>query len=172
MIVEEQLRIFLSMMAAGFFTGFCVTCHERFIIKEKKGMWRFFPDLIFWLGQALVIFLILFALNGAELRLYMMVALLIGFTLFWKLARTFTLSVLNWLAWLSIKTITIFLLPFKWVWLLVVLILSAMWRLLSLLGRPFHPISLFLQKKASILAKKIKIWLNLLYNRINNRYDH
>ncbi|TFD98352.1 spore cortex biosynthesis protein YabQ [Jeotgalibacillus salarius] len=165
MIVEEQLRIFLYMMAAGFLIGFCVTFYERFITRGKKGLWRFFPDLLFWLGQALFVFLVLFQLNGADLRFYMCVALVIGFVIYWKVARGTIIRILNWLSWLLVTMIKILFLPFKWLWTAVALILYAIWQLLSFISRPFHPISLFLQKKWSILAKKIKTWLNLLYNR-------
>lgn len=165
MIVEEQLRIFLSMMAAGMFVGFCVTFYERFITRGKKGIWRFFPDLLFWLGQALIVFLLLFQLNGAELRFYMLVALLAGFLLYWKLARRLVLRIFNWLSWLTITILTILFLPFKWIWSAIMLLLTVILRLLAFITRPFHPISQFLQKKWSILAKKIKLWLNLLYNR-------
>lgn len=165
MIVEEQLRIFLSMMAAGVLIGFNLTFYERFITRGKNGLWRFFPDLLFWLGQALLVFLLLFQLNGAELRFYMFVALLTGFTLYWKLARRFTLRVCNWLSWLMITFLTILFLPIKWILTAVMLLLTAIWRISALIFRPFYPISQFLQKKSSILAKKIKIWLKLLYNR-------
>jgi len=63
--------------------------------------------------------------------------------------------------------------PINWLWkislIMVGTVLTTICRILLFVGRilysPFDPFFQFSRKKAGFFAKKIKKWVNLLYNR-------
>ncbi|TFE01927.1 spore cortex biosynthesis protein YabQ [Jeotgalibacillus sp. R-1-5s-1] len=165
MIVEEQLRTVAYLAGSGFVIGFFLTLYHRYIIRSKRLPVHFVTDLIFWCFQALFVFLVLYFLNGVSLRLYMVMSIVFGFLIYRKTAQGTVLWLLVLIEKIGHLIFRILFAPVRWLWFLFKMICRFLLAVILLLLTPFQPFFQFSSKKSTFFAKKIKLWLNLLYNR-------
>ncbi|KIL52465.1 spore cortex biosynthesis protein YabQ [Jeotgalibacillus campisalis] len=181
MILDLQLQVMSTMLAAGLVIGLNLTLYDRYIIRTRTGGLRWLTDGVFWCVQALLVFLLLFNVNGGEWRFYVLLSIICGFAGYEALikktfiaALSFIDSVVKWIVrTLALIISVLFLTPIIWILNVIKAIFlplfSGICRIFMAVGRilikPFHPFIQFLKNKQTFFAKKIKKWLNLLYNR-------
>jgi len=181
MILDQQLQVMTMMLAAGLVVGVNLTLYDRYILRAKSANWRWVTDGMFWCVQALFIFILLFHANGVEWRFYVLLSIICGYAAYEALIKNGVVRILTTvdrivkaIAKFLERVITVlFISPIKWVWKLLLLsvglVLTTICRILLFIGRimysPFDPFFQFIRKKAGFFAKKIKKWVNLLYNR-------
>ncbi|TDL30414.1 spore cortex biosynthesis protein YabQ [Jeotgalibacillus sp. S-D1] len=181
MILDLQLQVMATMMGAGLLIGFNLTLYDRYILRSERRGWNWVTDGLFWCVQAFLIFILLFSVNGGEWRLYVLLSIICGFAGYEALMKksfvallTYIDQIIKWIVRTCTVILTAMLItPLMWIWKLilgaVLLIGSVLCRILLMIGRllwsPFKPFFQFFSKKGSYFAKKIKKWLNLLYNR-------
>ncbi|RXZ01040.1 spore cortex biosynthesis protein YabQ [Fictibacillus sp. S7] len=89
MTLSVQFQTMLAMAAAGIWIGMAIDTYGRFVHERRKWYWlHFINDTIFWLLQALIVFYVLLHVNHANLRLYIFIALLCGFSMYKALFQT------------------------------------------------------------------------------------
>lgn len=181
MILDLQLQVMATMLGAGLLIGFNMTLYDRYILRSERRGWNWVTDGLFWCVQALLIFILLFSVNGGEWRLYVLLSIICGFAGYEALIKKSLVAVLSyidriikWIVRTVIAIVTAILItPVIWLGKLllaaVLLIGTGFCRILLMIGRllmsPFKPFFQFFSKKGSFFAKKIKKWLNMLYNR-------
>ncbi|PPA68544.1 spore cortex biosynthesis protein YabQ [Jeotgalibacillus proteolyticus] len=181
MILDLQLQVMSTMLAAGLVIGLNLTLYDRYITRSGSTGWRWVTDGVFWVVQALLVFILLFNVNGGEWRLYVLLSILCGFAGYEALVKKSFIyllgivdRVVKWVVKVITSIFTIFVFtPILWIWKLILLIaiggFTVFCRILQVVGRivafPFRPFIQFSRKKGIFFAKKIKKWLNLLYNR-------
>ncbi|KIL52522.1 spore cortex biosynthesis protein YabQ [Jeotgalibacillus soli] len=181
MILDAQLLVMASMIGAGLLIGFNLTLYDRYLSPRKSSNWRWITDGFFWCLQAIIVFLLLFQVNGGEWRLYVLISIICGFSAYQALIKRIIIRVLTliekiikWVSRVLIITFTIVVVtPLRWGWRIFMLVmaglLSLVCRLLSIfwwiLSRPFAPFLSKIPNYRILIAKKVKKWLNLLYNR-------
>ncbi|WP_227397271.1 spore cortex biosynthesis protein YabQ [Jeotgalibacillus aurantiacus] len=165
MIVEEQLRTVAYLAGSGFVIGLFLTLYHRYIIRSKRLPVHFVTDVIFWCCQALLVFLVMYFLNGVSLRLYMVLSVIFGFLIYRKAVQGTAIRLLVLIEKTVRLTWRILFAPVRWLWFLLKMICRFLLAVILLLLTPFQPFFQFSRKKSTFFAKKIKLWLNLLYNR-------
>ena len=102
MTISVQFLTMLAMIGMGSFFGAAFDTYNRFLKRAGRKRWIVFcNDILFWLLQALIIFYVLYRINGGELRFYIFLALLCGFAAYQSLLRPGYLRLLEFL----IKTV-------------------------------------------------------------------
>lgn len=83
MSLSTQLVTMLSMIAGGLSTGVMLDTFRRFspYWRNRKIM-IYVMEVGFWTSQTLLLFYILFLVNGGEIRLYIVLACLLGFSMY------------------------------------------------------------------------------------------
>ncbi len=177
MIVDLQLQVMMTMIGAGSLIGLNLTVYDRYIIRSKSSGWRWITDGIFWCVQAFIVFLLLFQVNGGEWRMYVLLSIVCGFATYEACVKKIILSTLtvidNIIKWIGRVIVFIFsvliVTPVLMIWRLVRavgrVLLSSILVVAGFLYRPFDSFLQYSLKKLAFFPKKIKKWLNLLYNR-------
>lgn len=103
MTLTVQFYTMLAMIAMGSFFGATLDTYQRFLKRGKRKRWIVFAnDLLFWIVQGLLIFYILYRVNYGEVRFYLLLALLLGFSAYQALFKTLYTRLLEWM----IRTMT------------------------------------------------------------------
>ncbi len=143
MTLTTQFYTMLSMIGMGALFGVTLDTYLRFLNRSERKRWFvFLNDMLFWILQALSIFYILFVVNFGEIRFYIFIALLCGFSGYQALLKKpylalleriilFFIAVYNFIVKMIKKLIYS---PIKWlVIVLVTLLLSIGKALLSII---------------------------------------
>lgn len=80
---DIHFRVFLLSVGFGFFVGLLYDFFKVFrtvVLKSKKGI--FVQDILFFLIVAVITFLFLLSINGGRFRLYIFIALAVGFSVY------------------------------------------------------------------------------------------
>ncbi|WP_439743985.1 spore cortex biosynthesis protein YabQ [Bacillus pseudomycoides] len=110
MSLTIQLYTMLSMIGMGAWIGAALDTYQRFLQRPRRKRWIvFIYDILFWIVQALFVFYVLLLVNEAELRIYVFVALLCGFAAYQSLLKAVYMRVLNFLIYIFVQTIQIFI---------------------------------------------------------------
>ena len=181
MIVDLQLQVMVMMIGAGSLIGLNLTLYDRYIIREKSSGWRWLTDGAFWIVQAIVVFLLLFQVNGGEWRMYVLLSVVCGFAAYETFIKKIIISIFNVvdnvIKWIVRAIITVFTVMIVSPILLILRVIqtvggglfSAVCRILlfilRLIYKPFDPIFQYSRKNFTLFAKKVKKWLNVLYNK-------
>jgi spore cortex biosynthesis protein YabQ len=81
MTLTVQFQTIISMIAMGIWIGMAMDTYGRFLHEKKKWNWfHFINDFLFWVLQALLVFYVLLQVNHAEVRFYIFLALICGFS--------------------------------------------------------------------------------------------
>jgi spore cortex biosynthesis protein YabQ len=164
----------LSMAAMGLYLGAAIDTYGRFTRKRPSINWLIVcNDVLFWLVQALVVFYVLLQANNGEIRFYIFLALVCGFSAYRALFQTFYQRLLERIITifiqtyrLTIKLITIFFInPIKY-------LLKVLYSLCMMVLTACLTVLLFLLK---LIWKPLRWILLLLYkwtglNRLVNKY--
>jgi spore cortex biosynthesis protein YabQ len=87
----------LAMIAMGSVFGAMLDTYQRFLKRGSRKRWIvFFNDVLFWFIQAILIFYVLFLVNSGELRFYLFLALLLGFSAYQALFKQGYVRLLEW----------------------------------------------------------------------------
>ncbi|WP_332633192.1 spore cortex biosynthesis protein YabQ [Halalkalibacter flavus] len=98
MTLTVQFYTMLSMAAMGVYIGAAIDTYGRFTRKRKKPSFNWIiacNDVLFWLVQALIVFYVLLQSNYGEIRFYIFLALVCGFSAYQALFRTFYQTLLE-----------------------------------------------------------------------------
>jgi spore cortex biosynthesis protein YabQ len=159
MTLSVQFYTLLAMIGMGSYFGAALDTYNRFLKRSKRKSWIvFINDFLFWIIQGLLIFYVLFLVNEGELRFYLFLALLCGFSAYQALFKRFFNKVLEAVIAFIIFTSnfiaksfqTIVYHPIKWVMVSIVFLLIS-------LGKGIYALFMFLIKMIkSVLT--IIIW--------------
>ncbi len=139
MSLPVQFYTLLAMIGMGSLFGATLDTYQRFLKRGKRKRWIvFLNDLLFWFIQGALIFYVLFLVNYGEVRFYLLLALLCGFSAYQALFKIIYLKLLESLIqWIkSIARLiyrTAYLLvykPFRGLYLLIIAIILYVFSLL------------------------------------------
>jgi spore cortex biosynthesis protein YabQ len=89
MSLSTQFITMLTMISSGFYIGVIQDTFRRFTPYWKnRRIMTYVMEIGFWLTQTLLLFYILFLVNGGEIRLYIILACLLGFSTYQAVAAT------------------------------------------------------------------------------------
>ncbi|WP_409303655.1 spore cortex biosynthesis protein YabQ [Peribacillus sp. SCS-155] len=98
-----QFYTLIAMIGMGSYFGAALDTYNRFLKRStRKGWIVFINDFLFWVVQALSIFYVLFLVNEGELRFYLFLALLLGFSAYQALLKRIYTALLDKLIMLFI----------------------------------------------------------------------
>jgi len=93
MTLSTQFMTMLAMVSMGLFFGISLDTYQYFLKRsERKRSVVFIHDLLFWILQALLMFYVLFLVNKGEVRVYLVIALFLGFAIYKSLFQTLYLQ--------------------------------------------------------------------------------
>lgn len=77
----------IAMVLGGFYLGMALDSYRRFTPYWKnKIVLTYFMEICFWLTQTIILFYVLFKVNSGEIRFYVFIACLLGFSMYQVLA--------------------------------------------------------------------------------------
>ncbi|MBU8640477.1 spore cortex biosynthesis protein YabQ [Bacillus pumilus] len=164
MTLTVQFYTMLSMVAMGIWLGASLDTYKLFVNREKTAKWLLIiHDLLFWLVQGLLFFYVLLLTNEGEFRVYIFLAVALGFSMYQALMKQLYMNILKFLvmcvyqAALILKRLVMSIVfqPIRW---LISFIISAIMFLLHLLLRLVHFTFRLVWKVLSIVCYPL-IWL-------------
>lgn len=76
------------MILIGIYFGMAFDTYHRLFQRDKRKEWLvFLNDILFWLFQGLLVFYVLYEINQGEIRFYIFLALLCGFSAYQSLLK-------------------------------------------------------------------------------------
>jgi spore cortex biosynthesis protein YabQ len=104
MTLSVQFMTMLAMVGMGLFFGICLDTYQYFLKRpERKRIIVFFHDLLFWILQALLLFYVLFLVNQGEVRIYIALALVLGFAFYQSMLKAPYLRILKLFISISVQ---------------------------------------------------------------------
>ena len=126
----------------------------------------FFQDLLFFALSSVITFLFALAVTGGELRFYLFLGLVTGFSAYYftvgRAVVRCAKGVISAILWLWNALWKALLFPFRLLWKVLKRPFAALGRLIRKWG---HPLAGFLKKKRENLKKVLQRPLSLLYNQ-------
>lgn len=155
MTLSIQFITMAAMVLSGIYLGFIRDTFQRFAIYWKgKKLLSYLLEIIFWILQALIVFYVLFRVNAGEIRLYIILACLLGFSAYQALMKTIYKRVLERIIFFGTRIFHIFeriiavlfITPLKWLFIICTaivmfvlrMIFSVVIYIIKLLFFPFH----------------------------------
>ncbi|WP_335872106.1 spore cortex biosynthesis protein YabQ [Bacillus sp. 2205SS5-2] len=187
MSLTIQFYTMIAMIGMGGFFGASLDTYHRFLKRSERNRWIVFVhDVLFWLMQGLLIFYILYLINYGEIRFYIFIALICGFSGYQALVKSYYISLLEFmirlvvafyefcakmflvlvfrpLRWLIFLIISFLITLGKGLYSLTLGVLRIVWFLLKLI---LSPIYLMFKLIWNVLPKSLKKILNKYYNKI------
>ncbi len=161
------------MIAGGFYLGLIQDTFRRFSAywKDRRIM-TYLMEVCFWLTQTMLLFYILFRINGGELRFYIIAACLLGFAFYQAVAANIYKKLLEYLIHIAaniyrfIENVVqaLIISPIKWVVKLVYAIVLWLIKiigtiLLFILTVIITPFKWFFQLIYRLLPEKIQLYI-------------
>lgn len=88
MTLSTQFLTLITMALSGFYLGVAQETFRRFTVYWKGRLFlTYFLEILFWMTQAGILFYILYRVNQGELRIYIVLACLFGFSAYQALAK-------------------------------------------------------------------------------------
>ncbi|GIO24235.1 spore cortex biosynthesis protein YabQ [Oceanobacillus sp. J11TS1] len=88
MTLSTQFITLITMIISGFYLGIVQETFRRFTIYWKGRLFLTYSlEILFWVTQAGILFYILYRVNQGELRLYIVLACLFGFSIYQALVK-------------------------------------------------------------------------------------
>ncbi|ASB86652.1 spore cortex biosynthesis protein YabQ [Bacillus sonorensis] len=98
MTLTTQFYTMLAMAGMGAWLGASLDTYTRFVIRSNTARWLLFiHDLLFWMVQGLLFFYVLLSVNEGEFRIYILLAVLLGFAAYQSLFKRIYLKILDWM---------------------------------------------------------------------------
>lgn len=180
-----------SVFAAVFDT------YNRFLNRKGRKIWFvFINDILFWCFQAVLIYFVLFQVNFGEVRFYLILALLCGYSMYQALLKKTYLYILEhtiilfkmlW-KWTKKGVNLLILTPSKWILLVTSSLLLLCFSLvtnvakisfnlaktllravLSILGFFLSPVFWTLKFIFKFVPKRIREKIDVIFTKIKNR---
>src|SRR5690625_2595285 len=83
MTLQVQFLTMISMIIGGFYLGMARDTFRRFSSYwSQRKFLRYFFEVSFWMIQAFLMFYILYRVNAGELRAYIFIACMLGFSIY------------------------------------------------------------------------------------------
>lgn len=96
MTLHVQFLTMTSMIAGGFYLGVVLDTFRRLTTNWNKGRFLTYAlEILFWLCQMFILYYILFRINSGELRLYVIIACLLGFSIYKAVVATIYIKLLE-----------------------------------------------------------------------------
>ncbi|KJF46177.1 MULTISPECIES: spore cortex biosynthesis protein YabQ [Bacillus] len=96
MTLTVQFYTMLSMAAMGIWLGASLDTYKLFVNREKTAKWLLaIHDLLFWVVQGLLFFYVLLLTNEGEFRLYIFLAVALGFSMYQVLMKQLYMNILK-----------------------------------------------------------------------------
>lgn len=104
MSLTVQFYTMLCIIGAGTMIGLNFDTYNRFVNRPKRwDIIVFGMDIFFWMVQAGVCFLVLLMVNQGELRFYLLIALLLGYSIYQVAIKNIYLKFLEWVIMIVVK---------------------------------------------------------------------
>jgi spore cortex biosynthesis protein YabQ len=186
MTLSVQFYTMIAMIGMGSYFGAALDTYNRFLKRSsRKGWIVFINDFLFWIVQGLFIFYVLFLVNEGELRFYLFLALLLGFSAYQALLKVIYNVLLEQIIRFFIATAvftaksfqTLIFQPIKWIIASVIFmlmgLLKGIYRLLtwifnifvSILKLFLRPLSWILKEIWDFLPKSVTKVVVKIYNK-------
>lgn len=181
MTLSTQFLTILSMVGTGLFIG---TSHETLRRFERiwlsVGLFRYSVEIVFWLTQAIIVYLVLFLVNEGVIRFFVFLALLLGYAMYQSLIAWWYRRVLDtvidigvrifrWIVrlvhWIVIKPIVGLAL---FLWLIIVKLTQLLFMIIKVLLWPFLLIGRFLYR---LLPKPVKQMIERFVSYFRKKSD-
>lgn len=176
MSLHTQLIALGAMILGGMYVGFTNDTFRRF-----QPLWRgsaFFNyslEVLFWLIQTYILYTVLYRINYGELRLYLFIALFVGFLLYHILFRTIYQKILDWIIQLGRQFLFILyqslalpiILIIKLLWRMVLFVILSLTKIIQfLVASIIQPIiKLLIPKKTyQFISKKGELYSTMIHN--------
>ncbi|HLR66653.1 spore cortex biosynthesis protein YabQ [Virgibacillus alimentarius] len=187
MTLDTQFMTMIFMIVGGFYLGIARDTFRRFSPYWKKKTWlTYVLESSFWLTQTFLLFYVLFKVNGGELRVYVFLACLLGYSMYKVMAANLyqkalekIISMLRAICRFFARTVQALLItPLRWIVRMVItLFLTLMQLILSIIFFLFKviytPIKWIFQLIYRLLPKKMQKILHKtagFYSIIKNIY--
>lgn len=134
MTLHTQWMTMGVMILCGLYIGMVTdTLRRLFIFWCIPSILHLLFKTIYWISQTIIVYLILYKVNGGLLRFYLFLACLLGFSMYVVLLRATYIMVLEWIM-IVMKTIAniFYRLLLRPVWLICYFILRQLYALLML----------------------------------------
>ncbi|MFC4024114.1 spore cortex biosynthesis protein YabQ [Oceanobacillus longus] len=140
MTLSVQFLTLIAMVSSGFYLGIIQETFRRFTPYWKNSIFlTYFLEISFWLTQTGIIFYVLFRVNAGELRLYVFLACLLGFSMYQVFAKSIYKIALEWIIQITTAIYRFFkslfqgliITPISWI---IKLILRIIVSIITLLG--------------------------------------
>lgn len=110
MTLQVQTVTMLAMIIGGIYIGFAQDTYRRFArLWQKSRLLVYLLEILFWLSQTVLLFYVLFRINDGEVRFYIFLACLLGFSIYVVLLQQIYLRVLDWLTRIVKRTLLFFI---------------------------------------------------------------
>ncbi|MGP4109170.1 spore cortex biosynthesis protein YabQ [Virgibacillus sp. L01] len=174
MTLSVQFLTMFSMVLGGFYLGIINDTYRRFSIHWKQNkILSYFMEISFWLTQTMLLYYLLFRVNSGELRFYVFIACLLGFSVYQVTTANAYKQLLEHIIRIGLKIYqfieklvqVLFIKPIKFVvHLLIVSLLFIGNVLLTIIRYTFRfmyvPISWVFQNLFRLLPKNIQNYLH------------
>lgn len=153
MTLTIQFYTLLAMIGMGSLFGAALDTYNHFLKRSERKRWIvFLHDFLFWIIQGLLIFYVLFLVNEGELRLYLFLALLCGFSAYQALFKGLYLRFLAFLIVLVVKLFRfmtelvrlIVIEPIKWIIMSIFAIVLGICKMVLALFKGIGKVLLFI----------------------------
>lgn len=190
MTLDIQFYSMLASAATGLWLGASFDTYRRFTGSSGRFRWSLvFNDIFFWPPQGLVFFYVLLKVNEGEVRFYLFLALLLGYSVYRSLFEKMYMKILEHAIRiisgtyrLIVKTILVlFINPLKWLLkvllALSMILLTTIWRIVYYilwiflvpfrwLGKKYvqHygiPFQSLFNKAGKMISKTSELWKSL-----------
>ncbi|SDZ66357.1 spore cortex biosynthesis protein YabQ [Evansella caseinilytica] len=175
MTLEVQFLSMLASAGTGIWLGASFDTYKRFLGSPKRFRWTFvINDVLFWILQGLIFFYVLLQVNNGDVRFYLILSLILGYSIYRALFEKLFLQLLEWLIGfckgtyrMISRTIKVLIItPIKWLLQLVLslsmILLTTLWNILLFLLR----IALFPFRK---LMQQISPVFERYFGRVKNK---
>lgn len=97
MTLHVQVITMLTMIAGGIYLGFAQETYRKMAkIWHKKRMLTYISELSFWISQTIILFSMLYRVNYGEVRIYIILACFLGFSMYVVFFQAMYLKILDW----------------------------------------------------------------------------
>lgn len=158
MTLDMQFMTMTTMILAGVYVGVALETFQRFKIYFKKSdLFTGIMEVLFWLAQTGILFYLLYRVNDGALRLYVLLACILGFSIYQVLFKSLYKRLLEML----IRIVYVLIIrPVMWlvraIYLTVIFICRQIIRLLLFtLSVILFPLKLIMMILKKIIPKKI-----------------
>ncbi|RDW15313.1 spore cortex biosynthesis protein YabQ [Oceanobacillus arenosus] len=185
MTLSIQFLTMATMVLSGIYLGISQDTFRRFTQYWKnQTLLTYFMEICFWLTQAIILFYVLYRVNAGEIRFYIVMACLLGFSMYQVVAANLykrllehVIRVIAGFYRFCAKVVQVLLItPIRWIIIMLLTILLFILRLvgkvlffiLKLLVMPFKWIGKALYQ---LLPKKVKKNLHKIagfYSKMKN----